>query len=115
MSRIPLAIQLYSLRDECATDLPGTLKAVADMGYEAVEFAGYFNHSAQDLRKVLDDLGLKCAGTHTAMATLQGDELQRTAEFNATLGNPFLIVPWVSPEEFGGADGAARLGETLSK
>ncbi|MDF2441058.1 MAG: hypothetical protein JWN98_2042, partial [Abditibacteriota bacterium] len=40
MSRIPIALQLYSVREDCKRDLPGTLKAVAEMGYEGVEFAG---------------------------------------------------------------------------
>ena len=114
MSRIPLAVQLYSLRDDSAKDFPGVLKAVADLGYEAVEFAGYHGHSATELRGLMDDLGLKCAGIHTGLPTVQGDELKRTAEFNAILGNPYLIVSWVSPEQFGGHDGARKLGAVLS-
>jgi len=114
MSRIPLTLQMYSLREACAVDFAGTLKAVAELGYEGVEFAGYFNYSAADLRKILDDLGLVCSGTHTGLQTVLGDELAKTAEFNLTLGTPYLIVPWVSPEQFGGHDGAKRLGEVLS-
>jgi sugar phosphate isomerase/epimerase len=98
MSSIPIGLQLYSIREDCARDLPGTLKAVAGMGYAGVEFAGYYGHSAQDIRKWLDDLGLKCCGTHTSLATLLGDELPRTIEFNQTLGNKYLIVPSL-PEE----------------
>jgi sugar phosphate isomerase/epimerase len=45
MKKIPIAVQLYSVRDACARDLPGTLKQVARMGYQGVEFAGYHNHS----------------------------------------------------------------------
>ena len=114
MSRIPLALQLYSLRDDSAKDFPAVLKSVAELGYEAVEFAGYHGHSAPELRRMLDDLGLKCAGTHTSLPTVQGDELKQTAEFNAILGNPYLIVSWVSPEQFGGHDGARKLGDVLS-
>ena len=115
MSRIPIAVQLYSVRDDCAKDFPGTLKAVAEMGYEGVEFAGYYNHSAPELKQMLDDLNLQCAGTHTGLPTLTGDELGKTAEFNQILGNPYLVVPYVSPDEFGGHDGALKLGETLSQ
>jgi len=93
MARIPVALQLYSVRDDCARDLPGTLKAVAKMGYEGVEFAGYYGRSAEELRKMLDNLGLKAAGTHISINTLLGDELKRTIEFNRILGNRFLIVP----------------------
>src|SRR4051794_6490538 len=98
MARIPIALQLYSVRDECAKDLPGVLKEVARMGYEGVEFAGYYGFDAPTLRKMLDDLGLKCAGTHIMLPTLQGDALAETIAFNKTLGNKFLIVPWM-PEE----------------
>jgi len=92
---IPIALQLYSVREDCAKDLPGTLKAVAKMGYAGVEFAGYYNYSPKDLRKMLDDNGLKCAGTHTPLASVMGSQLAPTIEFNQALGNRFLIVPWL--------------------
>ncbi len=95
---IPLAIQLYSLREDSPKDFPGVLKAVAEMGYDGVEFAGYHGFSAEDLRKVLDDVGLKVAGTHTGIDTLMGDELAKTVEFNRTLGNKYLIVPGLPSE-----------------
>jgi len=98
MPEIPVAVQLYSLREECARDLPGTLAAVADMGYEGVEFAGYHGRSAIELRSMLDLAGLRAAGTHVSITALLGDELQRTVEFNRVLGNRFLVVPWL-PEE----------------
>jgi sugar phosphate isomerase/epimerase len=98
MGKIPIALQLYSVRDDCARDLPGTLKAVAKMGYEGVEFAGYYNRTADELKKMVDDLGLKVAGSHIGLNTLLGDELEKTIEFNKTLGNKFLIVPWISEE-----------------
>lgn len=98
MRKIPVAVQLYSVREDCAKDLAGTLKAIAEMGYEGVEFAGYHGRSAEELRKILDDLGLKVAGTHTGIDTLRGDELKRTIEFNQTLGNKFLIIPWIGEE-----------------
>lgn len=95
---IPIALQLYSVREQCAQDLPGTLAAVAKMGYVGVEFAGYHGRSAQELKKLLDDNGLKVAGTHTGIDTLLGDQLEYTVEFNRTIGNRFLIVPGL-PEE----------------
>jgi sugar phosphate isomerase/epimerase len=98
MPKVPIALELYSVRNECAADLPGTLKAVADMGYEGVEFAGYHGYSAEDLRKMLDDLGLICCGSHLGINTLIGDELLKTAEFNRILGNPYLICPGLPAE-----------------
>ena len=91
--KIPIGLQLYSVRNECAKDLPGVLQQVKQMGYEGVEFAGYYGRKADELRKLLDDNGLKCCGTHTGLNTLQGDALKATVEFNQTLGNPYLIVP----------------------
>jgi len=96
--KIPVGVQLYSVRHECASDLPATLAAVSRMGYQGVEFAGYYGRSARDLRKLLDDNGLACCGTHIDLATLLGDKLPQTVEFNKTLGNKYLIVPGLDPE-----------------
>lgn len=91
--KIPIGLQLYSVRQDCAKDLPGVLEAVAKMGYQGVEFAGYHGHTAEQLRKLLDQNGLVCCGTHTGLNTLTGDNFEKTVEFNKTLGNPYLIVP----------------------
>ena len=96
--KIPIGLQLYSLREDCPKDLPGTLKAVAAMGYVGVEFAGYHGRKADELRKMLTDNGLKCCGTHTGLDTLTGDALKSTAEYNRALGNKFLIVPSLPPK-----------------
>ncbi len=90
---IPIGVQLYSVREDAAKDLPGVLEKIAKMGYSAVEFAGYYGHPANDIRKMLDDNGLKCCGTHTQINALLPDEFGDTVEFNQTLGNTFLIVP----------------------
>jgi len=94
-SKIPIGVQLYSVRDQCAKDLPGTLAAVAKIGFKGVEFAGYHGRSAKELRKMLDDLGIVACGTHTPYETVLGDKLKETVEFNRTIGNKFLIVPWM--------------------
>ncbi len=91
--KIPVGLQLYSVREQCQQDLVGTVKAVAKMGYKGVEFAGYYGRDAKTLRQLLDDTGLKCCGTHIGLETLLGDELPKTIEFNRVLGNPYLIVP----------------------
>ena len=93
--KIPVGLQLYSLREQCKTDLPGMLAAVSRIGYKGVEFAGYHGRSAAELRKLLDDNGLVACGTHTAYETVLDDKLKETVEFNRILGNKFLIVPWM--------------------
>lgn len=98
--KIPVGVQLYSVREDAAKDLPGVLKAIKEMGYEGVEFAGYYGHDAKTIRKWLDETGLKCCGTHTGWDTLQPDKLSATVEFNQILGNKYLICPWLNPKEF---------------
>lgn len=93
-----IGLQLYSVRDDCARDLPGVLKAVAKMGYQGVEFAGYYGRSAEELRKLLDENGLQCCGTHIGLDSLLGDNFEKTVQFNKTLGNRFLIVPGLPAE-----------------
>ena len=92
-ARVQIGLQLYSVREDCKRDLPGVLAAVAKMGYKGVEFAGYYDRAAKVLRKMLDDNGLVCCGTHTGLDTLLGDNLARTIEFNQTLGNKYLVAP----------------------
>src|SRR5213082_773097 len=92
-NKIPFGLQLYSVRNECAKDLDGTVAAVGKMGYKGVEFAGYYGRDAKTLRKLLDDAGLQCCGTHIALDTILGDALPKTIEFNKTLGNEYLMVP----------------------
>ena len=97
--KIPIALQLFSVRGECARDLPATLAAVGAMGYEGAEPWGYagdevawMGQSAKALRGLFDDNGLRCCGMHLQTAALLGDNLARTIELNQELGNRFLIV-----------------------
>ena len=93
---IPVGLQLYSVRDVLGKDFEGTLAKVAEMGFEGVEFAGNFGKYGKDpegLRKLLDSLKLKAAGTHTGAGNLAGDKLKETISFYKTLGCTLLIVP----------------------
>jgi sugar phosphate isomerase/epimerase len=91
--KIPIGLQMWSVRDVAAKDPAGTLAAVAAMGYQGIECAGYYNLKAEELRKILDQNGLKCFGSHTSLSALSGDALKATVEINKVLGNKFLIVP----------------------
>lgn len=113
--KIPLGLQLYSVRTECQKDLPATIEAVAKIGYQGVEFAGYYDYSAKDLRKLLDDNGLKCCGTHAQFDTLLGDNLPKTIEFNKIIGNKYLIVPWLDPNKYSSAEGWKNAAEVFNE
>lgn len=94
-SDIGIALQLYSVRGDCAKDFDKTLEAVAKMGFDAVEFAGYHSYAndPEGLRKRLDSLGLKAAATHIGTKNLTGDILPKTIDFHQTIGCKYLIVP----------------------
>jgi sugar phosphate isomerase/epimerase len=94
-NKIPIGLQLYSIREQCKKDLSGMLGAVSKIGYKGVEFAGYHERTAKDLRRMLDDNGLIACGTHTPYDSILPDKLEQTIEFNRTIGNTFLIVPWM--------------------
>jgi sugar phosphate isomerase/epimerase len=98
VTNIPIGLQLFSVRHELADDLPGTIKAVAGMGYEGVEFFGAPQHPAAALKAVLADNGLACCGWHVPFSLMQDDKLEETIAFHKALGNNKLIVPGIPAE-----------------
>ncbi len=97
MSTIPVALQLYTVRDDVERDLEGTLRQVAEIGYAGVEFAGYADRKAAELKSLLAELNLRPAGGHVPIDQLESD-LDRVIEFALELGNPYIVCPWI-PEE----------------
>jgi sugar phosphate isomerase/epimerase len=91
--KIPIGLQVYSVRNEAQKDLAGVIAQVAEMGYDGVEFAGYYNWPAEKIRKLLDEHKLKCCGTHTGVNEMMGERFAKTVEFNKTIGNKNLIAP----------------------
>ncbi len=86
-------IQLYSVRDAMANDMAGTMQKVADMGYKYVEFAGFFGHTAEEVKEMLDKTGLICSGTHSPWTDLRPSKIMETIAYHKTIGNPDYIVP----------------------
>jgi len=91
--RIPVALQLFSVRQQCDKDLPGTLARVAEFGYEGVELAGYYGRPPLVFRKMLADNKLPICAAHVPYESLQGSFLESTIQFQKDLGNKNLIVP----------------------
>ena len=110
-----IGVQLYSVRDACAKDFDGTLKEIAGLGFEGVEFAGYhkYDGKAADLKKKLDELGLKAAGTHIGANSFTGDALKKTIEFHKTIGCSLLICP--GDGRFTNPEKSKELAELFSK
>jgi sugar phosphate isomerase/epimerase len=111
---LPVALQLYSVRDDCQEDLFGVLKQVAEMGYDGVEFAGYYGHLPKDIKKALDDLGLKAEGTHTGLQALEGENFDETIEIHQILGCKFAIVPWLPEDSRNTEEACLRIAEKLT-
>jgi sugar phosphate isomerase/epimerase len=113
--KLPIGVQLYSVRGDFSKDVPAVLAGIKKIGYEAVEFAGYANYgsNADGLRKLLDDNGLKACGSHIqgGLRTLQGDGFQREIDFNKTIGNDRLIIASSNAKT---ADDWARLADSFS-
>ena len=85
-------IQMYSLRDITKEDLDGALGKVAAMGYKSVEFAGFFDHSAEEVKAMLDKYDLELAGTHSPMGDLV-NKFEETLAYHKAIGNKRYIVP----------------------
>ncbi len=85
-------IQMYSLRDITKDDFEGALKAVAEMGYKMVEPAGFFGHSAEEVKAMLDCYGLEICSTHTGYSLLF-DKFDETLEYHKKVGCKNIILP----------------------
>jgi sugar phosphate isomerase/epimerase len=113
MDRPPIALQLYTVRDETARDFAGTLRQVAALGYRAVEFAGYGGLSASQMAALLDETRLRAASTHVGLAVLEGD-LDRELDYCQTIGCSSMVLPWLPPERRG-AESLRALAERLNE
>jgi sugar phosphate isomerase/epimerase len=116
-AKIPVGLELYSVRNELSKDLFGTVKTVAKMGYEVVEFySPYYQWTPQmasDVRKLLDDVGLKCHSTHNGADAFAPGGVQKAIDLNKTIGSHLVVM--ASPGgEIAGADGWKKVADTLN-
>lgn len=89
---IPIGTQAWCVRKQMAQDIPGTLAAVAKLGYQAIELENAFGKSGPEWSKWLKDAGLKACGFHHSFNELQGDRLKASIEYNQAIGNKNLII-----------------------
>ncbi len=99
MSRFKLGLQLFSIRDEMEKDMDATLKAVAEMGYDCVEFAGYFDHTAEDVAAMCEKYGLEPVSVHQGHQVFF-DEPEESVAYLKTLGVKYCAIPYISPERW---------------
>ncbi|HTQ97322.1 MAG TPA: sugar phosphate isomerase/epimerase family protein [Candidatus Acidoferrum sp.] len=115
-SKIPMGIEMYSVRDELKKDPQGTVKAIAAMGYQGLEFyAPYFEWSpqqAKDMKKLLDDLGIRCFSTHNDSTYMNKENIQKAADLNLILGGKYVVMASSQPKP--GLDGWKEIAEALN-
>jgi len=113
---IPTGLELYSVREELKKDPEGTVRAVAQMGYQGVEFyAPYFDWSesqAKQMRKLLDDLGIRCFSTHNNSSYLSPEKIGRARDMNLILGSKYIVMASSDPKP--GLDGWKAVADALN-
>ena len=113
---IPVGLEMYSVRDTMAKDLNGTVKAVAAAGYQGLEFyAPYFDWTpaqAKDMRKLLDELGIRCFSTHNDSGFFSTEKLDHAREVNLILGSKYLVM--ASSHEGATADDWKHVADVLN-
>jgi len=116
--KIPIGLELYSVRNELPKDFVGVINTIGKMGYQGVEFAGYhgWDKKPNELKKVLDDAGLKTCGTHVqgGVRAFEGDNLNREVDLHKLLGNKFLICPSMGAKDAAGWMELARKFNDIS-
>jgi sugar phosphate isomerase/epimerase len=114
--KVPVGLELYSVRDALKTDPTGTVRAVGKLGYEVVEFyAPYYSwtmEQASEMRKVMLDVHLRCLSTHNSPVSFSADGIQKAIDLNKTLGSSLLVM--ASPAQVEGVDGWKRVADTLN-
>src|SRR5688572_19360284 len=115
MATIPISVQLYTVRDLIAKDFAGTVKKVAEIGYQNVEMAGFGNlKDAKEARKALDDAGLKVSGSHASIDDLE-TKLETVLDDNEALANTNLICPHMPEARRKDAAGWKAVAASLNK
>lgn len=113
---VPLGLELYSVRNELKQDLMGTVRAVAKMGYQGVEFfSPYYEWKAdyaKQVRSLLDELGMKCFSTHNSRRSFTPEGLPHAMEINQILGSKFIVM--ASAGKVQGLDGWKKVAEDLN-
>ena len=113
MAKLPISVQLYTVRDLTAADFAGTMKKIAGIGYRNVELAGWGNlTTAKDVRKALDDAGLKASGAHVGIDAFKAD-IAKVIDDARTIGYANVICPYID-ESYRSAAGYRKLADELN-
>lgn len=109
-----IGLQLYTVRRPLHADFEATLAKVAAVGYDAVEFAGYFDRPPREIRRILDEHGLRAPSAHVPKSAL-ADRADGIFEAASVLGHRYLVVPWIDAAERATLDGWRRVAQDLNR
>jgi sugar phosphate isomerase/epimerase len=109
-----LGVQLYTLRTEMERDVAATLSRVAEIGYEEVEFAGYFGHSPAEIRRFIADAGLRAPSAHVA-SNLVEEAWPATLEAAAAVGHEYVVVPSIPESMRASLDDWRAIADRLTR
>ena len=104
MKQVPVAYQIYSAREDAQKDLASVLKSLKEMGYDGVEFAGFYGHSAEEVKKMLDDNGLVAVSSHVPVANIEAD-MFGTIAYHQAIGCKYIAIPYLDDAHRPGAAG----------
>lgn len=107
--KFPIALQLYSVREELEKDFEGTLRNVKKLGYDGVEFAGLYGHKPAQIKKMLEEIGLTPVSAHVPFVDLIADPKKVIADY-VEIGCPYIAIPYLMPEY---RPGAEKFGEVI--
>jgi sugar phosphate isomerase/epimerase len=109
-----IGVQLYTVRDQMAKDFDGSLRKIAEIGYKQVEFAGYYNHTPEQVKALLAQLGLESPSVHVPLADLR-DNLPKAIDAAKVIGHRYLICPFLMPQDRKTLDQYKQLAATLNQ
>jgi len=109
-----IGVQLYTVRHRLEHDFEGTLAKVAAVGYQEVEFAGYFGHTPQQVRALLDRYHLAAPSTHIPLADVRS-RWQEVLDGSRVMGHSFVVCPWVDPPDRRSLDDWKKLAEVFNR
>lgn len=98
MTNIPIAIQLYTLREETKKDFAGTLQRIAEIGFDGVEFAGFEGLDAQEVKELLDRNNLKAASSHISLEELKNN-LNQVINDQKIIGSKYVVCPYLAEDQ----------------
>lgn len=114
MGKLPIALQVYSIREEAENDFAGVMKEVKNMGYDGVELAGLYGKTPEEVRDCLKVIGLNPISAHVSYQEFMED-LPVTVKRYATIGCKFLAIPYLTEDSRYGTDKFDEIMENIPK